>query len=156
VSAYLSSIRACLYYGDSFNWNFGLSQASVGSWGPAEETLLLVQSAIRGLHEGVLLWHRMAGALLKTHTQKTSKTRTSSLPEPEPPAAQQPPRAVCCAAVLRVTYMLEDMVDMGVQASDPTSDSALLHRCLLLISCYPAWVAVAVALPVACWPFWRF
>jgi intraflagellar transport protein 56 len=44
VNVYLSSIRAYLYNDDSFNWNFGLSQAAVGSWGPAEETLLLVQS----------------------------------------------------------------------------------------------------------------
>ena len=44
VNIYLSSIKAYMYNDDDFNWNFGISQASVGNYKEAEETLLLVQN----------------------------------------------------------------------------------------------------------------
>jgi intraflagellar transport protein 56 len=43
VNIYLNSIKAYLYNDDHFNWNFGISSASVGNFKVGEETLLLVQ-----------------------------------------------------------------------------------------------------------------
>lgn len=44
VNVYLSSIKAYLYNDDNFNWNYGVSLASVGKFKEAEECLLLVQN----------------------------------------------------------------------------------------------------------------
>ncbi len=43
VNIYLSSIKTYMYNDDDFNWNYGISQAAVGNYKDAEETLLLVQ-----------------------------------------------------------------------------------------------------------------
>lgn len=42
VNIYLSSVKAYMYNDDDFNWNHGLSLASLGNYKESEETLLLV------------------------------------------------------------------------------------------------------------------
>jgi len=44
VNIYLNSIKAYLYNDEDFNWNHGISLASVGNFKQAEEALLLVQN----------------------------------------------------------------------------------------------------------------